>query len=55
MDIVTIMLLPQSLAYAMLADPQLEVGLYSSVLPMVVSAIWVSAVPWLWVQWPSYL
>lgn len=37
--IVTIMLIPQSLAYAMLADLPPEVGLYASVLPLVAYAI----------------
>lgn len=37
--IVTIMLIPQSLAYAMLAGLPAEVGLYASVLPLVVYAI----------------
>ena len=33
--IVTIMLIPQSLAYAMLAGLPPEVGLYASILPIV--------------------
>ena len=33
--IVTIMLIPQSLAYAMLAGLPPEVGLYASILPLV--------------------
>jgi len=37
--IVTIMLIPQSLAYAMLADLPPEVGLYASILPLVAYAI----------------
>ncbi|MDR5899563.1 sulfate permease [Halomonas vilamensis] len=37
--IVTIMLIPQSLAYAMLAGLPAEVGLYASVLPLVAYAI----------------
>lgn len=37
--IVTIMLIPQSLAYAMLAGLPAEVGLYASMLPLVAYAI----------------
>ncbi|MEP9373819.1 sulfate permease [Mesorhizobium sp. KR1-2] len=37
--IVTIMLIPQSLAYAMLADLPPEVGLYASILPLVAYAV----------------
>ncbi len=37
--IVTIMLIPQSLAYALLAGLPAEVGLYASILPLVVYAI----------------
>ncbi|MGB2247376.1 MAG: SulP family inorganic anion transporter [Alcanivorax sediminis] len=37
--IVTIMLIPQSLAYAMLAGLPPEVGLYASILPLVVYAL----------------
>src|SRR5690606_30313769 len=37
--IVTIMLIPQSLAYALLAGLPPEVGLYASVLPLVAYAI----------------
>ncbi|MCJ9429610.1 SulP family inorganic anion transporter [Kordiimonas marina] len=37
--IVTVMLIPQSLAYAMLADLPPEVGLYASMLPLVLYAI----------------
>ncbi|MYL24780.1 SulP family inorganic anion transporter [Vreelandella massiliensis] len=37
--IVTIMLIPQSLAYAMLAGLPAEVGLYASVLPLVAYAV----------------
>ena len=37
--IVTIMLIPQSLAYAMLAGLPAEVGLYASILPLVAYAI----------------
>ena len=33
--IVTIMLIPQSLAYAMLAGLPAEIGLYASILPLV--------------------
>jgi sulfate permease, SulP family len=41
--IVTIMLIPQSLAYAMLAGLPPEVGLYASILPMVAYAIFGSS------------
>ncbi|TIQ91073.1 MAG: sodium-independent anion transporter, partial [Mesorhizobium sp.] len=37
--IVTIMLIPQSLAYAMLAGLPAEVGLYASILPLIAYAI----------------
>ncbi|MCB1992516.1 MAG: hypothetical protein KDG49_13755, partial [Geminicoccaceae bacterium] len=37
--IVTIMLIPQSLAYAMLAGLPPEVGLYASILPLVAYAV----------------
>jgi SulP family sulfate permease len=37
--IVTIMLIPQSLAYALLAGLPAEVGLYASILPLVVYAV----------------
>lgn len=37
--IVTVMLIPQSLAYAMLAGLPAEVGLYASILPLVAYAI----------------
>ncbi|MCO6387067.1 SulP family inorganic anion transporter [Aliihoeflea sp. 40Bstr573] len=37
--IVTIMLIPQSLAYAMLADLPAEIGLYASILPLVAYAV----------------
>ena len=37
--IVTIMLIPQSLAYAMLAGLPPEVGLYASILPLVAYAL----------------
>ena len=36
--IVTIMLVPQSLAYAMLAGLPPQVGLYASILPLVLTA-----------------
>lgn len=41
--IVTIMLIPQSLAYAMLAGLPPEVGLYASILPMVAYAVFGSS------------
>src|SRR6056297_1491276 len=41
--IVTIMLIPQSLAYAMLAGLPPEVGLYASILPLIVYAIFGSS------------
>lgn len=37
--VVTVMLIPQSLAYAMLAGLPLEVGLYSSILPLMAYAL----------------
>jgi SulP family sulfate permease len=37
--IVTVMLIPQSLAYAMLAGLPLEVGIYASIAPLIVYAI----------------
>ena len=37
--IVTIMLIPQSLAYALLAGLPPEVGLYASILPLIAYAI----------------
>lgn len=37
--IVTIMLIPQSLAYAMLAGLPPEVGLYASMMPLVLYAV----------------
>ena len=37
--IVTIMLIPQSLAYAMLAGLPPEIGLYASILPLVAYAV----------------
>src|SRR5690554_4844031 len=37
--IVTVMLIPQSLAYAMLAGLPAEVGLYASMLPIIVYAL----------------
>ena len=41
--IVTVMLIPQSLAYAMLAGLPPEVGLYASLLPMVAYALFGSS------------
>mgnify|MGYP001812261927 FL=1 len=38
-SIVTIMLIPQSLAYALLAGLPAEMGLYASILPLVVYAL----------------
>jgi len=38
-SIVTIMLIPQSLAYALIADLPVEVGLYSAILPLIVYAV----------------
>ena len=37
--IVTVMLIPQSLAYAMLAGLPPEVGLYASILPLIAYAV----------------
>ena len=41
--IVTVMLIPQSLAYAMLAGLPPEVGLYASILPLFVYALFGSS------------
>ena len=41
--IVTVMLIPQSLAYAMLAGLPPEIGLYASLLPMVAYALFGSS------------
>ena len=41
--IVTIMLIPQSLAYAMLAGLPPEVGLYASILPLIAYALFGSS------------
>jgi SulP family sulfate permease len=41
--IVTIMLIPQSLAYALLAGLPPQVGLYASILPLIVYAIFGSS------------
>jgi len=41
--IVTVLLIPQSLAYAMLAGLRVEVGLYASILPLMVYAIFGSS------------
>ncbi len=43
--IVTIMLIPQSLAYALLAGLPPEMGLYASVLPLVAYAIFGTSAP----------
>jgi SulP family sulfate permease len=37
--IVTIMLIPQSLAYALLAGSAAEMGIYASILPIILYAI----------------
>ena len=37
--IVTVMLIPQSLAYALLAGLPAQVGLYASILPLVIYAV----------------
>lgn len=41
--IVTVLLIPQSLAYALLAGVPPEVGLYASILPLIAYAIWGSS------------
>lgn len=41
--IVTIMLVPQSLAYALLAGVPAEVGLYASILPLVLYTVFGSS------------
>jgi hypothetical protein len=51
--IVTIMLIPQSLAYALLAGLPAEMGLYASILPLAAYALSAAAVPcpsapWQW-------
>src|SRR5690606_11212628 len=38
-EIVTVMLIPQSLAYALLAGLPAQVGLYASILPLVIYAV----------------
>ena len=51
--IVTIMLIPQSLAYALLAGLPPEVGLYASVAPLLLSMpCWAPAGCSPWVRWP---
>ena len=49
--IVTIMLIPQSLAYALLAGLPPEVGLYASVLPLIAYAISAGPRRSPWVRW----
>ncbi len=44
--IVTIMLIPQSLAYALLAGLPAEMGLYASILPLVAYAIFGTSRAW---------
>ncbi|MGB0664420.1 MAG: SulP family inorganic anion transporter [Pontibacterium sp.] len=41
--IVTVLLIPQSLAYALLAGVPPEVGLYASILPLIAYALWGSS------------
>lgn len=43
--IVTMMLIPQSLAYAQLAGLPAEVGLYASIAPLIMYAIFGTSVP----------
>ena len=50
--IVTIMLIPQSLAYASLAGLPPEVGLYASIAPLLLYAILAPAECWPWGPWP---
>ena len=51
--IVTIMLIPQSLAYALLAGLPPEMGLYASILPLIAYAILEPVGRCLEGQWPS--
>ncbi len=45
------MLIPQSLAYALLAGLPPEVGLYASILPLVVYALFGTSRRWRWGRW----
>ncbi len=49
--IVTIMLIPQSLAYAMLAGLPPVVGLYASILPLFAYALFGTSRSWPWGRW----
>jgi SulP family sulfate permease len=51
--IVTIMLIPQSLAYALLAGVPPEVGMYACILPLVAYAVFGTVAPCQWVPWLS--
>jgi SulP family sulfate permease len=52
--IVTIMLVPQSLAYAMLAGLPPQVGLYASILPRLPMRSSAPAGRWRWGRWRWY-
>jgi SulP family sulfate permease len=51
--IVTIMLIPQSLAYALLAGLPPEMGLYASIAPLIVYAVFGRAARWPLDPWLS--
>jgi SulP family sulfate permease len=51
--IVTIMLIPQSLAYALLAGLPPEAGLYASILPIILYASSAPPARWPWARSPS--
>ena len=50
--IVTIMLVPQSLAYALLAGLPPEAGIYASIVPIILYAISARAARWPLALWP---
>ena len=49
--IVTIMLIPQSLAYALLAGLPPEAGLYASIVPILLYAVFGTVACWRWGRW----
>ena len=49
------MLIPQSLAYALLAGLPAEMGLYASILPLIAYALFGSSRTCLWARSPSPL
>ena len=53
--IVTIMLIPQSLAYALLAGLPAEMGLYASICLSSLMRCLAAAAPYLWARSPSPL